>query len=791
MLPSSAAKKRAGKPLTSPRANSSNTPKARPTIPSKHHNVKSGNNKQQQYTTKQQSSEHTPSSSSNEDSTDYHYEEQQQQQSTTTDESNQGPILQLQYEQEKMIYKTSSKMGRMEHGLTEKQKEELQAILDESNIDIDSHNAHIRELFQEQLSICKNNISKYVRENFLNKYILELEDTRMQLAHTQSDYDEAKKRIRELQDDLSRALKKIERLKNLDQVATRDAEKLRVKVKEVYEEQFDIRAENKRFRIERNTLALENKKLRREKEALARELDITLFRMAKMITMNDKSLTPKQREEKLQQAHQKYIKKLTSGVGETPPPPASQGSPNKNTAALKNKTEREKELALDLEIFVSRVEQLKPVVNVLRDGSLEFKKYLYEFLDHVIELLLREKCNPFVNSTVPTSNDNRNNISSLSSDSTGAAPPDTSLVRYINNDELEFNIRHIMWALLDDPDFDDNELTVVVNNTDSSISSTSSKKSKSDKKNKKSKSHRKNKKLLLERKRALIEKLRELEKYKCSVDEMRKYIDRRVTKNDEWWTMLEKDLKDLLTQPSIGRYSGDSPSKNNTPSRVVINTMLNSPSGTNPEVHYNDLFGTEDTGRVDYQSSPTGSRHNHQHHHHHHHHNNNSEYSDDNDESLDNEDYCHPDMDDNLDVQHHKLHLYANYANNISSVLDYQGKKNRTTPLTSRPNVTNNTNFFYDMNVTTPSGTPKKATPQSSALSIFQKDKRHELFKKQNNLNKSSSSLAGSLSPRSSNTRSPLQEYTRSHLPGRGAFSIGSVSPSSVSPHKSYSYNEI
>lgn len=59
------------------------------------------------------------------------------------------------------------------------------------------------------------------------------------------------------------------------------------------------------------------------------------------------------------------------------------------------------------------------------------------------------------------------------------------------------------------------------------------------------------KKRALHKRTAVLERMRQREIYMNAVENMRDYIEKRLSKNDMWWTKLQRDFDKLLIQPSI------------------------------------------------------------------------------------------------------------------------------------------------------------------------------------------------------------------------------------------------
>ncbi len=564
--------------------------------------------------------------------------------------------------------------------------------------------------FRAGLSSCKANILQYVKDHFLVKYNVELNNTRSKLNATTSRLQTLTSEYGALEQKLSQVKKELEKVKTFDDSAQEVAH-WKAKYEEALLEQSGIRLENKRMKEERNTLALENKKLRKEKETLARELDITLLKMSKMSHhhhpsnhQDNRSLTPQQQQQRLIQDQQRFIKKLTGNFTTSPPSQENHGSSGSTispTKPIEFQSERESDIAMNLEIFVSRVEQLKPILVLLKQSDDEFREYLETFLKNVVDILIREKENPFAPSK--TEHNTVEEVSFLNRHRATALAP-----------EHEISLRQIMWAMIGDPALDKDDVLF---------------RDHKDGEKKKSKKY-------VSQKKYLIKKMKELEEHRYTVEEMKKYIEKRIRRRDELWNMVENDVTQLLTQPSIGRLSESgvgsptrpniAPNEVNKPSprdRTQVNTFAleDTPQKTSTE----DSLDDDNWEHRNRESSTITTT-------------NNSNR--DRNEQVKELDSSRRAPSSDLSVQYAKAQMFASFANNIPSILDFSttgvgsgSTKNSASAYLQRPNITNNSNLFDRgaSSSTTPqkSSTPK-GNPSTAAISTFQRDKRVEIFRK-------------------------------------------------------------
>ncbi len=522
--------------------------------------------------------------------------------------------------------------------------------------------------FRAGLSSCKANILQYVKDHFLVKYNVELNNTRSKLNATTSRLQTLTSEYGALEQKLSQVKKELEKMKTFDDSAQEVAH-WKAKYEEALLEQGDIRLENKRMKEERSTLALENKKLRKEKETLARELDITLLKMSKLSHhhhpsnhQDNRSLTPQQQQQRLIQDQQRFIKKLTGNFTTSPPSQDNHGNSGSTispTKPIEFHSERESDIAMDFEIFVSRVEQLKPILVLLKQSDDEFREYLETFLKH------------------------------------------------------EISLRQIMWAMIGDPALDKDDVLF---------------KDHKDGEKKKSKKY-------VAQKKYLIKKMKELEEHKCTVEEMKKYIEKRIARRDELWNMVESDVTQLLTQPSIGRLSESGVGSPTRPN--IVTNEVNKPTALRDRTQVN-TFALEDTPQK--TSTEDSLDDNWEHRNRESSTNTNANNNRDHNEQGKELDSSRGALSSDLSVQYAKAQMFASFANNIPSILDFSttgvgsgSTKNTASAYLQRPNITNNSNLFDRgaSSSTTPQklSTPK-GNPSTAAISTFQRDKRVEIFRK-------------------------------------------------------------
>jgi chromosome segregation ATPase len=364
----------------------------------------------------------------------------------------------------------------------------------------------IQKEFQDKLQTAKENISNYVRDKFLQKHASEIERAKEHIQKLKEELELAHEEARMIADERERVQMKLDKMKEYQHTAVQQVEKLRVTVDQLGAEQMDIRHENQRLLDERNTFALENKKLRNEKNVLARELDIHLYRMSQLKKAQDSTLSPKQAQKIQEKELQVLKKKLFGNEGRV------------------DKTEREKELEIDLGLFVSRSEQIKPTVNALKESSQELRKYMNAFLDNVVTLILRDaQIQPFVNDQYLDVDTLLDEILELDDEYEPEGFAEASV--QTNQDAIDSLVENY-------------KSSRSVPTTDTT-----------------------QKKKALYKRQAVLERMRQREVYLNAVENMRDYIEKRLSKNDSWWTRLQRDWDKLLIQPSLNESQVSQPSE--------------------------------------------------------------------------------------------------------------------------------------------------------------------------------------------------------------------------------------